>query len=69
MAADPAEEERLLFLLPPSKALLCVACHCLFDDPVISVQCGHTFCRACAQALPTCPVRRPLLALMSRSLS
>ena len=31
--------------------LLCPVCKCIFSEPIISVQCGHTFCRACIEEL------------------
>lgn len=34
---------------PP--ALLCPVCGRVFSEPVISVKCGHTFCRECVQKL------------------
>lgn len=34
---------------PP--ALLCPVCGRVFSEPVISVTCGHTFCRECVGAL------------------
>lgn len=30
-----------------SSALYCALCQNIFNDPVISTRCGHTFCRAC----------------------
>ena len=32
---------------PAPQALFCPLCECLFNDPVISTRCGHTFCRTC----------------------
>ena len=32
---------------PAPQALFCPLCQNLFDDPVISTRCGHTFCRMC----------------------
>nr|XP_006816455.1 PREDICTED: E3 ubiquitin-protein ligase TRAF7-like [Saccoglossus kowalevskii] len=40
-------DDGTVFVLPPSSHLLCPICQKLFTDPVISVNCGHTFCRAC----------------------
>lgn len=44
---------------PP--ALLCCICQRIFTDPVISIKCGHTFCRHCiesnvASGQPSCPL-------------
>ena len=33
----------------PQKCLLCPLCNDVFDRPVISTSCGHTFCTSCAQ--------------------
>lgn len=35
------------FVVQPSESLKCPICRELFEDPVISTQCGHTFCRNC----------------------
>lgn len=35
------------FVVQPSESLKCPICRELFQDPVISTQCGHTFCRNC----------------------
>lgn len=35
------------FVVQPSESLKCPICRGLFKDPVISTQCGHTFCRTC----------------------
>ena len=35
------------FVVRPSESLKCPICRELFSDPVISTQCGHTFCRRC----------------------
>lgn len=37
------------FVSQPSECLKCPLCKDLFTDPVISTQCGHTFCRQCIQ--------------------
>ncbi|XP_013393476.1 E3 ubiquitin-protein ligase TRAF7-like isoform X2 [Lingula anatina] len=39
------------FTQPINSHLLCPLCKKLFTDPVISVVCGHTFCRACISGL------------------
>ena len=43
---------------PP--ALLCPICKKIFREPVISVKCGHTFCRICIEETirdgATCPI-------------
>ena len=38
------------FVEEPS-ALLCPVCKKVFTEPVISVKCGHTFCRTCIEEL------------------
>lgn len=35
------------FVVTPSESLKCPICKEIFNDPVISTQCGHTFCRNC----------------------
>ena len=41
-------------------ALLCPVCKNIFNEPIISVKCGHTFCKACIEGLisegRTCPL-------------
>ena len=32
---------------PVPAALLCLLCHQVFDEPVIAIDCGHSFCRSC----------------------
>lgn len=34
---------------PP--ALVCPICQRIFQDPVISIKCGHTFCRLCIETM------------------
>lgn len=40
--------------------LLCPVCKSVFNEPIISVRCGHTFCRSCIEYLIksglTCPL-------------
>lgn len=40
--------------------LLCPVCKGVFSEPIISVKCGHTFCRQCIEGLirnaMTCPL-------------
>lgn len=40
----------------PSPHLKCSLCKRLYRDPVISVKCGHTFCRICAFKAIHCPI-------------
>ena len=45
----------------PSAHLLCTICHNVYQKPVISVQCGHTFCRECLlkrgdETSSSCPI-------------
>ncbi|XP_063950908.1 E3 ubiquitin-protein ligase TRAF7-like isoform X1 [Lytechinus pictus] len=55
----------VVFVEEPSSHLLCPVCKNLFLEPMISVECGHTFCKACLQikdngegiaSLGECPV-------------
>lgn len=38
------------FVSEPS-ALVCPVCQQVFSEPVISVKCGHTFCRSCIESM------------------
>ena len=42
------------------QALLCPICKKIFHEPVISIKCGHTFCRLCIEEMirdgSTCPL-------------
>ena len=40
--------------------LLCPVCKCVFQEPIISVKCGHTFCRSCIEDLIKGGLRCPL---------
>ncbi|XP_011670541.1 E3 ubiquitin-protein ligase TRAF7 isoform X2 [Strongylocentrotus purpuratus] len=53
----------VVFVEEPSSHLLCPVCKNLLLEPMISVECGHTFCKACLQntgegvaSLAECPV-------------
>ncbi|XP_003383841.1 PREDICTED: E3 ubiquitin-protein ligase TRAF7-like [Amphimedon queenslandica] len=46
MASKGAKDKPTKFLEEPP-ALICPICRRVFTAPVISVQCGHTFCRPC----------------------
>ncbi|XP_065183160.1 E3 ubiquitin-protein ligase TRAF7-like [Sycon ciliatum] len=35
------------FVSPPLESQLCLFCKGVLQDPVLSIRCGHTFCRAC----------------------
>ena len=41
-------------------ALLCPVCKKVYTEPVISIKCGHTFCKSCIEELigkgQTCPI-------------
>ncbi|XP_065836502.1 E3 ubiquitin-protein ligase TRAF7-like isoform X2 [Oscarella lobularis] len=50
------EEVPTKFVDPPSQSLACPICRQIFTEPVISVQCGHTFCRRCVVSSSRCPV-------------
>lgn len=42
------------------QALICPVCKKIFREPVISIKCGHTFCRICIEEMIrnglTCPM-------------
>lgn len=40
--------------------LLCPVCKRIFEEPIISVKCGHTFCRQCIEDLISAGNRCPL---------
>ena len=40
--------------------LLCPVCKKIFEEPIISVKCGHTFCRQCIENLVNAGNRCPL---------
>lgn len=42
------------------QALLCPVCNHVFREPVISIKCGHTFCRCCIEAMIRDGVRCPV---------
>lgn len=44
------------FVQEPSSHLKCPVCGNVYQDPVINVKCGHTFCQRCASTSQTCPV-------------
>ena len=50
------------FVNQPSNSLYCPICQNLFQDPIISTGCGHTFCQKCIEAMlrtrpvVTCPI-------------
>ncbi|OWF34765.1 E3 ubiquitin-protein ligase TRAF7-like isoform X1 [Mizuhopecten yessoensis] len=46
----------LVLVEEPSPHLKCTVCKRLYHDPVISVKCGHTFCRKCAFRVTHCPI-------------
>ncbi|XP_033754301.1 E3 ubiquitin-protein ligase TRAF7-like isoform X2 [Pecten maximus] len=58
LTRDSETEDGLPVLLveEPSPHLKCTVCKHLYLDPVISVKCGHTFCRKCAFRITRCPI-------------
>ncbi|XP_066917138.1 E3 ubiquitin-protein ligase TRAF7-like [Clytia hemisphaerica] len=56
------EELQTRFVNEPSNSLFCPICRKLFQDPSISIACGHTFCRSCvdsrlrSRSHMTCPL-------------
>ncbi|XP_071817690.1 E3 ubiquitin-protein ligase TRAF7-like isoform X1 [Apostichopus japonicus] len=46
-SVDSLMSQKPLFVEAPSSHLYCPTCSDILSDPVISVACGHTFCRAC----------------------
>ncbi|XP_048577065.1 E3 ubiquitin-protein ligase TRAF7 isoform X2 [Nematostella vectensis] len=49
------------FVIQPSESLKCSHCRDLINDPVISTQCGHTFCRLCSAENNKCPIDKTAL--------
>lgn len=45
-----------LFTGEPSQHLKCPVCQKLYQDPVINITCGHTFCRKCVKTISQCPI-------------
>ncbi|KAL6045526.1 Tripartite motif-containing protein 72 [Balamuthia mandrillaris] len=72
---EEAEDEELeVFVVPPPEELKCAICFDLLRNPVITKECGHTFCQHCFDrsftAKPTCPTcRAPFLSLSASSSS
>ena len=42
------------------QALLCPVCKRVFSEPVISIKCGHTFCRECIESMIRDGARCPI---------
>lgn len=56
------------FVNQPSHSLFCPSCEKLLLDPVISIRCGHTFCRKClvnARTIPDCPIDKKSIDINS----
>ncbi len=47
-------EIKFASLSGPPKALICRICNQIMRDPVISLSCGHSFCKACTPSR-VCP--------------
>ena len=61
-------DSKVVFVEEPNSHLLCPMCNNLLLEPVISVACGHTFCKACletdgngAAGVQECPVDKKQL--------
>lgn len=54
--AESEKEQLIKFAEDGSPHLRCPVCGKIYREPVINVQCGHTFCRKCADSLSVCPV-------------
>ena len=54
------EQPPIKYVEQPPPPLLCPVCKNVFSEPIISVKCGHTFCRKCIENLikkgQTCPL-------------
>ncbi|XP_069112218.1 E3 ubiquitin-protein ligase TRAF7-like isoform X3 [Argopecten irradians] len=50
------DEPPILLIDEPSPHLKCTVCKKLYNEPVISVKCGHTFCSKCAFRITRCPI-------------
>lgn len=53
-------EDDANFVYPPSQNLYCPICMLLFRNPVITKECGHSFCGLCLNQIEnsTCPLCR-----------
>ena len=47
MEIKRSAEQPIKFVNEPSGSLFCPICRKLFQNPSISISCGHTFCRSC----------------------
>ncbi|EDQ88245.1 uncharacterized protein MONBRDRAFT_26455 [Monosiga brevicollis MX1] len=47
IVAQVPETQQLLFSSPVPAALRCPLCERVFQDPVIAIDCGHSFCQEC----------------------
>lgn len=47
---------KLIKFVEEPSALICPVCKKVFSEPVISVKCGHTFCRKCVENNVRCPM-------------
>lgn len=54
------EDQELCFVYPPSQNLFCPICMLLFKNPMITRECGHSFCSHCIQRIDpmNCPLCR-----------
>lgn len=47
----PTMPKKLTMFVTEPSALVCPVCQRVFSEPVISVKCGHTFCRGCIESM------------------
>ena len=56
----PGMPRKLTKFISEPPALVCPVCQRIFSEPVISVKCGHTFCRSCIENMvcsgTQCPI-------------
>ena len=52
----PEENLPVVFLTEPSQHFLCPCCKKLYQEPVINISCGHTYCKQCSLSINKCPI-------------
>ncbi|WAR12330.1 TRAF7-like protein [Mya arenaria] len=50
------ESPPLVYISEPSQHFHCPVCKGLYQEPVINIACGHTFCKQCSRTIDKCPL-------------